>query len=174
MSSFLNVRPTGQALNDKVGAWAAAEMAHATNHWRLQFRGEPRVKDDSDVSDADIADHNLVLWGDPMSNKVLSRIAEKLPVQWSARGIMLGKQEFDAGHHVPVMIYPNPLNPKKYVVLNSGFTFREYDYLNNARQTAKLPDYAVVDVNVPVSSRAPGGIVEAGFFGESWELTSKR
>jgi hypothetical protein len=174
MSSFLNVRPTGQALNEKVGAWAAAEMAHATNHWRLQFRGEPRVKDDGDVSDADIAEHNLVLWGDPMSNKVLGRIADKLPVQWSAQGIVLGKQEFDAAHHVPVMIYPNPLNPKKYVVLNSGFTFREYDYLNNARQTAKLPDYAVVDVNVPVSSRAPGGIVEAGFFGESWELTSKR
>jgi hypothetical protein len=33
-----------------------------------------------------------------------------------------------------------------------------------------LPDYAVVDVNVPVSSRAPGGIVDAGFFGEKWEL----
>jgi len=56
--------------------------------------------------------------------------------------------------------------------LNSGFTFREYDYLNNARQTPKLPDYAVVDVRVPVSSRAPGGIVAAGFFGENWELSS--
>jgi hypothetical protein len=55
-------------------------------------------------------------------------------------------------------------------VLNSGFTFREYDYLNNARQVPKLPDYAVVDVGVPVSSRAPGGIVDAGFFGENWEL----
>jgi hypothetical protein len=174
MSSFLNVRPTGQPLNQKVGAWAAAEMAHATNHWRIQFRGEPRVKNDEDVTEADIAQHNLVLWGDPLSNKVLARIADNLPVHWSTQGIALGKQQFDAAHHVPVMIYPNPLNPKKYVVLNSGFTFREYDYLNNARQTAKLPDYAVVDINVPVSSRAPGGIVEAGFFGESWELTSKR
>ncbi|HUR46378.1 MAG TPA: prolyl oligopeptidase family serine peptidase [Candidatus Saccharimonadales bacterium] len=174
MSSFLNVRPTGQPLNEKIGAWTAAEMAHATNHWRKQFRGEPRVKNDEDVTDADIAEHNLVLWGDPTSNKVLARLAEKLPVQWTAQGIELGRQHFDASHHVPVMIYPNPLNPKKYVVLNSGFTFREYDYLNNARQTSKLPDYAIVDVNVPVSSRFPGGIAEAGFFGESWELTSKR
>ena len=47
---------------------------------------------------------------------------------------------------MPVLIYPNPLNPKRYVVLNSGFTFREYDYLNNARQVPKLPDYAVIDV----------------------------
>lgn len=68
------------------------------------------------------------------------------------------------------MIYPNPLNPKRYVVLNSGFTFRELDYLNNARQTPKLPDYAVIDVNVPADARHPGSVVDAGFFGERWEL----
>ncbi len=170
MDSFLMVRPTGTPLNETVGAWAAKELIHATNHWRQQFRGEPRVKDDSDVTDADIAAHNLVLWGDPSSNKLLARIVDKLPVQWSGKGVVVGKQTFDAAHFVPVMIYPNPLNPKKYVVLNSGFTFREYDYLNNARQVAKLPDYAVVDVNLPVTSRAPGGIADAGFFGERWEL----
>jgi len=68
------------------------------------------------------------------------------------------------------MIYPNPLNPKKYVVLNSGFTFREFDYLNNARQVPKLPDYAVIDTTIPVNSRTPGGIATAGFFDEKWQV----
>ena len=70
---------------------------------------------------------------------------------------------------MPVLIYPNPLNPSRYVVLNSGFTYREYDYLNNARQTPKLPDYAVIDV----SSRddtIPGKVAAAGFFDEDWQL----
>lgn len=71
---------------------------------------------------------------------------------------------------MPVLIYPNPLNPRKYVVLNSGFTFREADYLSNARQTPKLPDWAVIDTTVPPSAHAPGGIADAGFFGEQWEL----
>ena len=61
-------------------------------------------------------------------------------------------------------------NPKKYIVLNSGFTFREYDYLNNARQIRKIPDYAVVDTATPPNERYPGKIVAAGFFGEKWEL----
>ena len=61
------------------------------------------------------------------------------------------------------------LDPARYIVLNSGFTYREYDYLNNARQVPKLPDYAVIDVSVPVSSRTPGGIVNAGFFDEEWK-----
>ncbi len=170
MDSFLMVRPTGQPLNEKIGKWAGAEMKHAVDHWRQQFRGDARIKDDRDITDADIAAHNLILWGDPGSNAVMARLAEKLPIRWDRGGVHLGDQTFDAGHHVPVLIYPNPLNPRRYVVINSGFTFREYDYLNNARQVPKLPDFAVVDVAVPVSPRSPGGIVAAGFFTETWAL----
>ncbi|MDR3622693.1 MAG: prolyl oligopeptidase family serine peptidase [Paludisphaera borealis] len=169
MDSFLMVRPTGPALNAKVGDWAATEMGHAVDHWRRQFRGDARIKDDKDVTDADIADRNLILWGDPNSNAYLAKIADKLPVQWTKDGVKLGAETHDAGRHVPVMIYPNPLNPKRYVVLNSGFTFREYDYLNNARQVPKLPDFAIVDVDSPPTSRVPGRIVQAGFFDEEWK-----
>ena len=81
-----------------------------------------------------------------------------------------GAQRYAADTHAPILIYPNPLNPKKYVVLNSGFTFREFDYLNNARQIPKLPDYAVVDTTTPPDERYPGKIVTAGFFDEEWRL----
>ena len=101
---------------------------------------------------------------------MLARIADKLPVRWTADSIIAGKQHWSASTHAPILIYPNPLNPKKYVVLNSGFTFREYDYLNNARQVPKLPDYAIVDTTTPPNERYPGKIVTAGFFGEKWEL----
>ena len=170
MSRFLMVRPTGTPMNAQVGDWAAGEMKHAITHWRQHFRGDAPVQDDTAVSDADIAESNLVLWGDPKSNAVLAKIADKLPIKWTADGITVGDKTYPAGTHVPVLIYPNPLNPKKYVVLNSGFTYREYDYLNNARQTPKLPDYAVVDITTPPNSRWPGKIVRAGFFGEEWQL----
>jgi len=170
MDRFVMVRPTGVPLNDKVGKWAAGEMAHAITHWRQQFRGDAPVKDDKQITTADIADSNLVLWGDPQSNRVLAKIAGKLPISWNAERINLGGKEYSSTHHVPVLIYPNPLNPKRYVVVNSGFTYREYDYLNNARQVPKLPDYAILDVNEPATSQRPAGIVTAGFFGERWEL----
>jgi hypothetical protein len=157
MDSFVMVRPTGKPMNEKVANWAAAEMRHAVEHWRKQFRGAARVKDDTAVTEEDIAAHNLVLWGDPASNKLLAKIADKLPIRWHGTSVDVGARSFASA---------------RYVVLNSGFTFREYDYLNNARQTPKLPDYAIVDVDVPVSSRAPGGIADAGFFGERWELQS--
>ncbi len=173
MDSFLMVLPTGEPLNAAVGKWAQSERHHAVEQWRQQFRGDAPIRDDDEVSAADIASHNLILWGDPRSNEVLKRIADKLPIHWDAQTIRVGKETFNAGHHVPVLIYPNPLNPQRYVVINSGFTYREYDYLNNARQTPKLPDWAVIDIQRPVTSRAPGGIAAAGFFGERWELMSK-
>jgi dienelactone hydrolase len=170
MDRFLMVRPTGKPISEAVGKWVAGEMDHALVHWRKQFRAELQPKDDTDVSDADIASSNLILWGDPSSNAILAKIAQRLPIFWAPQGLVAGKQTYGVERHVPVLIYPNPLNPAKYVVLNSGCTFREYDYLNNARQVPKLPDWAILDVSQPPTSRRPAGIVTAGFFDEHWQL----
>ncbi|HXG47183.1 MAG TPA: prolyl oligopeptidase family serine peptidase, partial [Methylomirabilota bacterium] len=173
MDSFLMVRPTGRPWHETTAAWAAAELTHATNHWRRHFRGDAPVKDDAAVTDEDLAAHHLVLWGDPGSNRLLARLVDRLPLRWTPGELVANDQSHPAGRHMPVLIYPNPLNPRRYVVLNSGFTFREYDYLNNARQTPKLPDWAVVDVTRPVTSRAPGGIAAAGFFDEQWQWSGR-
>ena len=170
LDSFLMVRPTGQAWHEKTGAWATAEFNHAIEHWRRHFRGDARVKNDTDVTPEDIANHNLIVWGDPGNNSVIKRILSSLPIQWNEQKLTLGAESFEAKQHMPALIFPNPLNPRRYVVLNSGFTFREYDYLNNARQVPKLPDYAILDIAQPVTSRLPGGIATAGFFDDSWRL----
>ena len=169
LDSFVMVRPTGKAANEAIGVWVKNEMEYASKIWRSQFRGEAQIKDDSDITPADIANSNLILWGDPSSNKILAQIADKLPIKWSATNIQVGGKTYSSTQHLPLLIFPNPLNPKHYVVLNSGFTFRE-DNASNARQTPKLPDWAIVDITVPPSPLRVGRIVNAGFFGEQWEL----
>jgi len=168
--SFMIVRPTGTPAAPGVSKWVDAELQHAITEWRRQFRGDARIKNDVDVTDADIASHNLALWGDPGSNRILARLADRLPIRWTPEAVVVGRRRYPASTHAPVLVYPNPLNPKRYVVINSGFTYREYDYLNNARQVPKLPDWAIVDTTTPPNSRYPGKIVNANFFGERWEL----
>ena len=170
MEAFLIVKPTGKAMNEGTAKWAAAEAEHAIVHWHKQFRGEARVKNDVDVTEADLRDYNVVLFGDPGNNALMGKIAGKLPIGWTGKEITAGGKSFDAGHHAVAMIYPNPLNPQRYVVLNSGFTFRELDYLNNARQTPKLPDWAVIDTATPVTATGRGKVAGAGFFDERWGL----
>jgi len=169
MDSFLVVRPTGESKNAKVQAWVKAEMDRSLDHWRKQFRGEARVKNDTDVTEEDIKKNHLILWGDSSSNKLIAKIASKLPVQWGSE-LVVNKEKFSSSDHALIMIHPNPENPSKYVVLNSGFTFRDYDYLNNARQIAKLPDYAVIDLNIAPNGRFPGKIKTAGFFNDAWKF----
>ncbi|MFT5466760.1 MAG: hypothetical protein ACI8UO_001860 [Verrucomicrobiales bacterium] len=170
LDSFLFVKPTGKPRYDNGGEFVHREFTHAVEHWRQQMRGHARVKDDRDVTDEDIANHNLILWGDHSSNQLIAKILQQLPVSWDDEAITIGEQKFDSKHHALLMIYPNPLNPERYVVLNSSFTYREYDYLNNARQVSKLPDWAVVDVRTPMTSQGPGEVVAADFFGEKWEV----
>jgi hypothetical protein len=174
MSSFIFVKPTGKCAHPAVQKWVDAEMQRAITQWRRQFRGDARVKLDSEVTDADILSSNLVLWGDAQANSLIAKLAGKLPIKWTESEIVAGDQKFDATQHALIAIYPNSQNIKKYIVLNSGFTYREYDYLNNARQTPKLPDWAIVDLRTPPNSRWPGKIVAADFFDESWKLKPPR
>lgn len=180
MDSFLIVKPSEKSPHARVNEWVDAELNHAIDQWRKQFRGNPRIKMDKEVTEADIANHHLILWGVPASNSVLKKIVEKLPIQWAdgkvvkrplpfGKGELEGAKGYDADTHVPILIYPNPLNQSKYVVLNSGFTFREYAQLNNARQVPMLPDWAIVDITTKPNSQWPGKIADAGFFGEMWE-----
>jgi pimeloyl-ACP methyl ester carboxylesterase len=170
MDSFVFVRPTAAAAHPAVGQWVDAELTRAIEHWRRHFRGDARVINDTELTDELVQSANLILWGDPQSNAVLRKIADQLPIVWKADQIQAGEKTWQAAHHAPVLVYPNPLNPKRYVVLNSSFTFRDYAYLNNARQVPMLPDWAIIDLRTPPNSVWPGLVVEADFFDEQWQL----
>ena len=152
MDSFIFVRPTGKSNNPKFASWAHGELDHAIRQWRRQFRGDARVKDDVQITEDDIRNSALILWGDPASNSVLRRVANSLPIHWDDKEIKDGGRRFSSADHSLILICRNPLYPSRYVVLNSGFTYREYDYLNNARQVPKLPDWAVVNLDTPPDS----------------------
>ena len=170
MGPFLFVKPSKAGRNPEVDKWVESEFQHAVREWHRQMRGDARIKTSEELKPEDIENYNLILWGDVQSNPTLAKLADKLPIQWTADQIVVGDRKFSSKTHAPILIYPNPLNPDRYIVLNSGFTYREYDYLNNARQVPKLPDWAVVDFTTPPDSRWPGKIADADFFGEKWEL----
>ncbi len=169
MSAFIFVRPSGPPLNTRAGQWADHELAHAQKMWRDIFRAEPRVIPDSAISERDIASNNLVLWGDPSSNRLLARILARLPLEWTAEKLIVNSSTYDSAHCMPVLIFPNPLNPEHYVVLNSGIDFRDDAYGTNAKQTPKLPDWAVIDLRTSPNARWPGQVLSAGFFNEQWQ-----
>ena len=66
---FLCVRGTGKAWNPAVQAWSDANLKRFAYEWNRYFRGELPVKDDTAVTDDDVRRCNLILFGDPGSNR---------------------------------------------------------------------------------------------------------
>ncbi|MEI6241161.1 MAG: prolyl oligopeptidase family serine peptidase [Planctomycetia bacterium] len=170
MDAFVFVGPApGNAGASPAERWAADECARAKREWRRHFRGDVVERLPADVSADDIATKHLVLFGTPESNALVAKVLSSLPVRREGDAWALGAARSPAATSLPVLIHPNPLNPDRYVVLNSGFTFREYAYLNNARQIPMLPDWALVSVVEGRDAQLPGTILAEGFFDERWQ-----
>ena len=176
MEPFLVVLPDGAGQHPAVDQWVNFELDHFLRRWREVFRGEARLKHAADVTADDIARYHLVCWGDATSNALIAKALPKLPLEWDGTQVAVGQQSASAATHVPILIYPNPLDTPQagaaphYLVLNSGPTFREIDDRNNSQQNPKLPDWAIIDVTVAPDDKAPGGIVAADFFDEAWQV----
>ena len=91
----------------------------------------------------------------------------KLPFQWTKENVGIGGRTFSAKDNFPALIYPNPLNPSKYVVLNTGLTIVDREY-NGDYGMPQWGDYAVVAVKE--GSEVPD-LKTAGLFDEAWQLT---
>lgn len=166
LDPFLLVRPTGQPWNAAVNEQALRTLARFDRLWGRFFRGHPFVKNDQDVTPEDFANYHVVLFGDPGSNLWLAKLHGQIPVLWTKQSVTLGGQTFPASDHYPALIYPNPLNPKKYVVINSGLTIDDRGY-NGDYGTPMWGDYAIVKVN----PTAPlPDLVTGGLFDERWRL----
>jgi len=166
LDPFLLVRPTGKPWNEEVNQQALRTMAHFDLMWGRFFRGHPFVKDDKDVTEADFAKYHVVLFGDPGSNKWIASLNGKLPFTWTQQNVTLAGKSFPAQENYPAMIYPNPLNPAKYVVINTGLTIEDRGY-NGDYGTPLWGDYAIVKVK---PSAAMPELVTGGLFDESWQL----
>lgn len=169
-SAFLVVEPSGTSPNARFDRWSKAEAAHFHERWSSAIRGTLRVKKDSEVTDDDIAKYNLLLWGDAVSNTLVAKVLPTLPIRWDVKTVTVGKQSYDASGHALALIHPNPLNPAKYVVLNSSLTWRENTDKNNSLQNPHLPDWVVIGFDVAPNQDVPGKIVATDFFNERWQL----
>jgi pimeloyl-ACP methyl ester carboxylesterase len=167
---FLFVLPSRPCRHGAVERFTQAEARRARDVWQRIMRGNDRVVVDTDLTQDQIASYNLVCFGDFYGNRFLASIASGLPIQWQDDQIRVGDQSFDASSHALAMVYPNPKNPNRYVVVNSGLTFREFSNSTNSRQIAMLPDWAVIDISRPADGIYPGRIAAADFFGETWQL----
>jgi hypothetical protein len=170
LDPFLLVRPTGTPWNEAANQHALLILERFDRLWAMNYRAHPRIKDDKDVTEADLARYNVVLFGDPGSNRWIAKMESKLPVKWTRENITVADSIFAADENLPVLSYPNPLNPARYVVLNTGLTISDQDY-NADYAMPRFGDIAVLKIKDPSE---PPEIAWGGLFDDSWQLPKSK
>ena len=181
-SPFLCVRGTGQPWNAAVQKYADASLNRFADEWHHYFRGKLPIKDDVAVTSDDIQSRHLILFGDPGSNSLIAKSLASLPLKWTKDSLQFGDQDYSSAEHLPALIAPNPLFSKtpsgstqKYVVLNSGHTFRESELAKfNYLLFPRWGDWAVLKINQPPKDGEPltEQVLRAGYFDEGWHLSN--
>ena len=171
---FVCVIGSGETYHPATQKFVDAKVAAFKYDWAKHWRGELPTTGDYAVTPNDIMDKNLILFGDPSSNLTLAQIMPKLPLKWTKDEIEFAGKKYKASEHVPVMIFPNPLSPYKYVVLNTGHTFPSGDYTKtNALLFPRLGDYAILRMTPTAKDAAAYEVATAGLFDEFWRVEKK-
>ena len=128
--------------------------------------------------------YSLLLFGDPGSNKIIADVLKQLnkknksneiPLNfhWTKSAMEIGTLSFSSVDHIPVLVYPNPLNPERYIVFNGSVPEqrrrrRSTNDVENEPEVPPIGDFAIVKLN----DDKPGKVesVLGGFFNEEWEL----
>ncbi|MFC1806369.1 hypothetical protein ACFL09_05245, partial [Planctomycetota bacterium] len=149
---WLWVKPTGGDPK-LLGKW--------TNQW---------AKPDTDVTDDDVATRNLFVYGGPDINRFTARIADRLPVRFGKGRFTIGSAVYDQPSHCVKFIHPNPLNPRRYVVVyafNEARAFAASDYFGTRQESSwKFRTGDCVVMGIPARPRKWGVAPRASRFEE--------
>lgn len=141
---------------------------HATNGGvhRGGIRGENSVDlaviSDVDLTEEDLLNNNLLLYGSHASNSVLARLGPDLPLAFDGTTIHLSDQSYSADRAAVFAIFPHPRNPTRYVAVHSGVTADAISWGSHLGMQL-LPDYLVYSQD---------HVLAWGFWDNDWKTQS--
>lgn len=114
-------------------------------HWG---KGAPRLLD-VEAPEALVGTHNIIIVGDPKAGSWPSKLREGLPLEITKDRVSVVGRPFQ-GHDIGViLVYPNPLNAKRYVAVFTGNSVKAMIVLQKAYDQLKSmrpADIGIFDV----------------------------
>jgi hypothetical protein len=186
MSRFLIVSGAGTRATLYADPPPPDEMSLAIQHsvddfvnlWKYRYGVPCRVQAPVLVTEQDVADSNLILFGKPEDNGLLANIVKQLPVSFEPDCIKLGDKTYNGQNLGAIFCYPNPLNPQRYVVVIAGTTPQSYTDIHArfgnwfdwvGADYKRHYDFAIFDDKT--LGRFPETFLAWGFFGDDWKLS---
>ena len=142
--------------------------------WRDWQKQQPRVFQDTEMKDADMAKYSLLLVGGPEANRVTAQLAARLPLQIAADRVTIDGKGFPVKDAAVQMIYPNPLNPERYVWIVAGTSADGMYFSDPNPQRLSDWEYSIVDGRIPGYKQSASSLdtrVVSGMFDYNWRFS---
>ena len=140
--------------NDEI---AARRMAA---EWKESADGDAKIKSAAQVSGADQANFNLILFGTRQTNPLLAEIADQLPLELTPQGYRNGETQIVGENLGLRMLWKSPWNEKRLIGICSGKWWGEKLPVNHKWDL--IPDFIVYDQKTEKDDT--NFALEAGFF----------
>ena len=146
------------------------------NYWKEWQRVKPRVFKDTEFPESEISKYSLLLYGGAEANQITKKLADKLPLNVSSEEIEIDGRAFKVKDAAVNLIYPHPLNTKRYVSIITATSGAGLYFINPYRNVGERYDYYIVDGRIP--NRRRGRPVDkiriaAGVFDYNWQINDK-
>jgi pimeloyl-ACP methyl ester carboxylesterase len=140
-------------------------------NWWFRGNGHVEIIPDIELNSEIIHRYNLILFGGPETNAVTAKIMKDLPISIKNDRLIIDGQEIEKDDVAFQMVYPNPLNPEKYVVIKGGTSPKAEELaglFNVIYSGSGLPDFLIYDETVKEKGWA--AIIATGFFDVNWKF----
>ena len=140
------------------------------DNWKTWQHVEPRYFVDTEMTDEQIRNYSLVLYGGPEENAVTAKLIKDTPLTIEPGRITIDGKAFDTAHSAVRMVYPHPLNSDRLVVIVAA---NSPDAMFWANRLSDDVDFAIDDGRMGEDRDYFRSIVAWGKFDCHWRLNDK-
>jgi dienelactone hydrolase len=144
------------------------------NIWQQWQKYEPRVFEDTKITDADIAKYSLILLGGPAENRVSAQFASRLPLEISRDAITVDGHAFKASGAAIHLLHPNPRNAQRYVWVIAANSVSGLFGVDVSPYSLPEWDYVILDGHMPAFNQPvtrTQTALASGFFDANWRYS---
>ncbi len=142
----------------------------ALTFWRIG-NGRCAVLPDTAIGEEEIERYNLIIFGGKTHNYLSERMEKRLPIKERVDKLFFFNKEL-GGDLSYRYIYPNPLNPKRFLLLSGGTSLKNLTlstFFSTLHSAAGLPDFILFSPEV--TKKGWGGVLATGFFDKDWRFS---